>query len=86
MQREKFFQRSLIVEVGLPFLGTLSPSPHDQGTKPVSSELKVSLLRFPSPFLESMKHVDAFGELGHIEDSMFQSSVDADFLNTGGPR
>jgi len=30
-----------------------------------------------------MDHVDALREFGDIEDSMFESCVDADFLHTG---
>ena len=60
-----------------------SSSLHDQGTKSVSSELQLTFRCFPSSFLESMKHIDTLREFGHIENSMFESSVDADFLNAG---
>lgn len=39
--------------------------------------------RFPGSLLEGVKHVDTLGELGYIEDSMFEPGVDANLLNAG---
>ena len=39
--------------------------------------------RFPGLLLEGMENVDTLREFGYIEHSMFESSVDADFLNAG---
>ncbi len=36
---------------------------------------------FPGSLLERVKHVDTLRELGYIEDSMFEPSVDANLLN-----
>jgi hypothetical protein len=49
-------------------------------------EFQLAFRRFPGSLLEGVEHVDALREFGHIEDSMFESSVDADFLNSGSHR
>jgi hypothetical protein len=72
--------------LNLPFLGTLSPSPRDQGTKSVLGEFQIPFRRLPGSLLESMKHLNALRELGNIEDAMFESGVDTDLLNTWVPR
>jgi len=41
---------------------------------------------FPGSLLEGMDHVDALREFGYIENSMFKSGVDADFLYAGSLR
>jgi len=74
---------TLSFNLSLPLRGILSPSLHGQGTKPVSGEFQFTFRCFPGSLLEGMDHVDALREFGHIEDSMFESSVDADFLDAG---
>ena len=69
--------------MNLPLRGIVSPSLHNQGTKPVSGEFQVLFLRFPGSLLEGVNHVDALRELRNIEDSMFESGVDTNLPNTG---
>jgi len=69
--------------LNLPPCGIVSPSLHDQGSKPVSGDFQLSFRGFPGSLLEGVQHVDALLELRDIEDSMFEFGVDTNLPNTG---
>jgi hypothetical protein len=72
---------TLSLILNLPFRGILSPSLQDQGTKPTSSEFKFTFRFFPGSLFETVEHVNTLCKFSHIEDSMFEPSVDANLLN-----
>lgn len=47
--------------------------------KPLLCKFHVSFGSLPATLLERVKHVHSLGELGDVQDSMFQGCVHADF-------
>ena len=52
----------------------------------LSCEAHVSCGCLSGTLLERVKHIDSFGELGHVQHSMFQCRVHTDFADTGSDR
>jgi hypothetical protein len=69
--------------LNLPLHGIVSPSLHNQSTKPISGEFQIPFRRFSGSLLEGVKHVDALRELRNVADSIFESGVDTNLPNTG---
>ena len=67
----------------LPCRGAFAAPFQDQRTKPVSCQVRFSFESFPSSLLEGVQNINTFGKLRHIENSMFEPSVDTDLLHTG---
>ena len=67
----------------LPPRRFLGSSPQNQRAKPVSCKFRFTYWSFASSFLKGVQNINALGELRHIENSMFEPCVNADFLHTG---
>ena len=66
------------------------PSPYLPGAaqrqqlvEPLSCKIHVLLECLPGPLLERVKHVNSFGELGDVQDSMLQCCMHTDFADAG---
>ena len=69
--------------LNLPCRGTSAASFQDQRTKTVSCQVRFSFGSFPRSLLEGVQNINTVGKLRHIENSMFEPSVDTDLLHTG---
>ena len=58
-------------------------SQRQQLVEALSCEIHGSLGCLPGTLLERVKHVNGFGELGHVQHSMLQSRVHTDFPDPG---